>query len=105
MQKKIWLLGFLFMLMSGAVTAHDFWIEPSRVDYDPDQTLTLTLREGAHYKGNSVPYIDGWLRAFTQFDGRRERQIKSDIGDDPAARMSGALTCGRRSGFGWRRQP
>ena len=83
-------LKFLLLavpLYSFTAAAHDFWIDPSRYRFDLDEPLTLTLREGPRFKGNSIPYIDALTQSFRLYDALREHPVQAQMGDDPAARI------------------
>lgn len=75
------------LLCSFSAAAHNFWIEPSRYRFAPEEPLLLTLREGPGFKGNSIPYIDALVQFFRIYDASREQPVETGMGDDPAARI------------------
>ena len=72
-------------ILPGSAHAHDFWIEPDNFTPAPAEPVSVSLREGVGFKGNTLPYIDEWFTDFSiTTEGGRE-PIDSVLGDDPAA--------------------
>jgi uncharacterized GH25 family protein len=67
--------------------AHDFWIEPDNFMPETGDTVTVSLREGEKFKGNTLPYIEEWFADFSRTDGDGRNPVMSLTGDDPAARL------------------
>ena len=77
------------LFWTSALQAHDFWIEPSRL-YTEDsggETVSITLREGVGFEGNSVVYLPQWFRDFSRWDAKGGQPIDSTPGNDPAAEL------------------
>ncbi|MDP7041296.1 MAG: DUF4198 domain-containing protein, partial [Gammaproteobacteria bacterium] len=80
--------------------AHDFWIEPEIFMPEPDATISLSLREGVQFKGNTLPYITDMLLDFSKVTDAGREPIKSLLGSDPAATIrvsEGPLLIGYQS--------
>ena len=83
---KSLLPALLFCSFSAA--AHNYWIEPSRYRFASEEPLTLTLREGPGFKGNSIPYIDALVQFFRLYDASREQPVEARMGADPAVHIN-----------------
>ncbi len=67
--------------------AHDFWIEPDNFTPAPDDFVSVRLREGMDFKGNTLPYIEEWFRDFSIVSDVGRAPVISITGDDPAAQL------------------
>ncbi len=67
--------------------AHDFWIEPDNFTPAPDALVSVRLREGMGFKGNTLPYIEEWFSDFSIVNDLGRAPIISLTGDDPAAQL------------------
>ncbi len=95
--------GFLIAI-SASSQAHEFWIEPSSFQPEPNQTLTADLLIGTDFLGTSAIYVPDQIEAFALLrptindkpDDRLERQeISGRYGDRPAGKInSGAAGLG-----------
>ena len=86
---------------AGNLTAHDFWIEPSKFRASIGEPVQLTLRVGQDFGGDSLPYITDWFSDYRVIGPQEEYPIEGIIGDDPAgeftARTPGYYGIGYRS--------
>jgi len=91
----------LWLCYAGPSVAHDFWIEPSAFDVEPGDEVSLVLRVGQDFAGNSQPYIPDWFVDFRITDEQGARPVNGLLGDDPAghfvAKESGIQVVGYRS--------
>ncbi|QEP44679.1 DUF4198 domain-containing protein [Ectothiorhodospiraceae bacterium BW-2] len=88
MTRRLWLASLL--LTAPLATAHDFWIEPTPASVTAGESVSLALWVGQHFQGTTQPYIPAWFRRFEHFapDGSRSPIVGSELGDDPAARLT-----------------
>ncbi len=85
MWKLVCVLGCV--LCAGVVRAHDFWLEADRFAAPTHQEVSVQLYQGQRLKGETLPYITDWFTAFDQIDAAGRQSVKSQMGDDPAARI------------------
>jgi uncharacterized GH25 family protein len=71
----------------GSSAAHDFWIEPSAFDVTPGEEVSLVLRVGQDFAGNSQPYIPNWFVDYSVTGEQGARPVDGTMGDDPAGRF------------------
>ncbi len=78
---------FSYIVAPHQAEAHEFWLEAS--DYTPKAgaTITITIRNGQFFKGNSLPFIRDWFTRFVIKDSKDLRPIDGVDGDDPAIQM------------------
>ena len=99
MRVVTWLM--LSLWYAGPTAAHDFWIEPSAFDVAPGDAVSLVLRVGQDFTGNSRPYIPDWFVDFSVTGEQGARPVDGLLGDDPAghfvAEKSGIQVIGYRS--------
>lgn len=79
-------------LLSLPAAAHDFWIEASDYRPPPGSDVSLTLRVGQRFRGESQPLLPEWLRDFSLYAGNERLAVSGFIGDDPAGRITLAAT-------------
>lgn len=80
--------------------AHDFWIEPDAFMPEPGTEVSVSLREGVEFKGNTLPYITEWFADFSRVTDAGREQVRSLLGSDPAASITvseGSLLLGYQS--------
>ena len=73
------------LVVAQPVTAHDFWIEPDSFSAAPGSDVSIRLREGVGFKGNTLPYIRQWFVDFVYVTPDGREPVISLQGDDPAA--------------------
>ena len=56
---------WLVFILPLPVQAHEFWIEPSSFQPDPDQSLTADLLIGTDFLGASAIYVPDQIEAFS----------------------------------------
>jgi uncharacterized GH25 family protein len=90
-----------FVSSSATVSAHDFWIEPTRFIAEPGDEIPIVLRVGQDLSGDTVPYIDDWFSDYRVVTPAGPEPIDAMLGDDPAGRFiageSGIYLIGYRS--------
>jgi uncharacterized GH25 family protein len=89
----------LYLVLAPAL-AHDFWIEPDEFTPAAEQVVSVSLREGVGFKGNTLPYIKTWFTDFSVTDSSGRDNVESIQGNDPAAEIvasSGAQLLGYQS--------
>jgi len=79
----------LFFILAPAF-AHDFWIEPDEFTPVAEQVVSVSLREGVDFKGNTLPYIKTWFADFSITDSTGRNNVESIQGNDPAAEIVAA---------------
>lgn len=78
-------LAVLLGLLSAPVAlAHDFWIEPKTFRPDPGEQVTISLRVGEDFSGDSQPLVPGWFTDYSVTSPARKQPVRGRIGDDPA---------------------
>jgi len=89
------------LLQAYAAQAHDFWIEPQTFRPDAGERVTISLRVGEDFSGDSQPLIPGWFTDYSVTSPSRKQPVRGRIGDDPAgffvAESEGSQVIGYRS--------
>jgi uncharacterized GH25 family protein len=79
--------GVLFaaLLPVSALSAHDFWIDPSSFHPEPGQRVIVRLRVGQHFRGDPVPRDPSLLQRFSVIaPGGGETPVPGVPGAEPA---------------------
>jgi len=103
--KSIYLLMyFLFLsVISPAVAAHEFWIEPEQYFVDTKSMIKASLRIGDDFEGSTVVYHKSNTNRFDLVNQGRSEEINPRLGDDPAlavqAQQSGLHVVVHQSGI------
>lgn len=87
----MWVRSLCFLLISPGLWGHDFWIEPSSFRPAAQAPLSVRLRVGQAFKGDSVPRLDALMARFSAWGPGGDQAILGGDGADPA----GALRTGR----------
>ena len=74
----------LGLLVGPAVFGHDFWIEPQTFRPDAGEQVTISLRVGEDFSGDSQPLVPGWFTDYSVTSPSRKQPVRGQIGDDPA---------------------
>jgi len=74
----------LASLAGAAVSAHDFWIEPSAYRVAKGSHLDVALRVGEGYRGDPVERNPAKIRRFVLVGPAGEQALAGDAGQDPA---------------------
>lgn len=86
---------------AGQARAHDFWLEPSTFDARAGKAVEVVWRQGQHFVGESLPYVDEWVDALVRIDSKGREALRSELGRDPALalklRTSGQTLIGFQS--------
>ncbi|MCA1580498.1 MAG: DUF4198 domain-containing protein [Acidobacteria bacterium] len=77
-------LAFFLALAPAALSAHDFWIEPSSFRPGVREDFTVALRVGEHFRGEPVPRDDRRIRRFFVVTNLGEAPVPGLPGTDPA---------------------
>ena len=68
--------------------AHEFWLEPDKYRIAPYQKVSISIRIGENFKGESWPFIrDSFYKFGYTSDGQNSKVSGLD-GDDPAAQLT-----------------
>jgi len=91
----------LSLAATPAALAHDFWIEPQTFRPEAGEQVTISLRVGEDFSGDSQPLIPGWFIDYSVTSPTRRQPVRGQIGDDPAgyfvADAQGSQLIGYRS--------
>jgi uncharacterized GH25 family protein len=91
----------LFASVAGALSAHDFWLEPGTFSPQPGQILGVRLRVGQDFVGDPVPRDPSLLEQFVFDDAAGRKPLVGRDGADPAGFLrverSGLLVIGYSS--------
>ena len=82
------LLALLCLLSSRPAIGHEFWIEPERFRPAPGAKVPIRLFVGQYFKGTSLPFLTDNFERFYYADARGTENIRSVLGDDPAATLA-----------------
>lgn len=74
----------LLFFFSARVTAHEFWIEPTRYKLTPSENIVANLRVGQYFKGNTFSFFPDKFVEFSVMDSGGKRPITGRLGDLPA---------------------
>lgn len=84
-------LAFVLILILkaglGSAVAHEFWLEPNDFTPAPDKSVSISIRIGQNFKGDSFPFVRDEFKRFVVIDRRGEWPVKGVDGDDPAVAM------------------
>ena len=83
---------WLIFVLPLPLQAHEFWIEPSSFQPDPDKTLTADLLIGTDFLGASAIYVPDQIETFALLGAGAKSQserfeITGRYGDRPAGKM------------------
>jgi uncharacterized GH25 family protein len=86
MKRRGFLLRVLLVLVfsGSALSAHDFWIEPSSFHPAVGSELAVSLRVGEHFRGDPVPRDDPRIVRFVLASAAGETPIAGLPATDPA---------------------
>ena len=68
--------------------AHEFWLEPDKYKIAPSQKVSISIRIGENFKGESWPFIRDSFYKFVYTSQGRNNKILGLDGDDPAAQLT-----------------
>jgi uncharacterized GH25 family protein len=88
LQRIVLLLAVLCSLAARPTTGHEFWIEPRQFRPAPGAKVPITLYVGQYFMGNSYPFLSDSFERFYYVDARGTENIRSVLGDDPAATLT-----------------
>jgi uncharacterized GH25 family protein len=71
-------------LAAAALSAHDFWIEPSTFTPAPNQVVSVRLLVGQKFRGEPIPRTASLVEKFALFTGGGESPVPGREGGDPA---------------------
>ncbi|MFW8634642.1 DUF4198 domain-containing protein [Cribrihabitans pelagius] len=86
MRVRLFCQMFFFGLASAAAPGlcHEFWIAPEKYQAPSGTPLTARLRNGEHFKGAELPYLDHRIARFELISGSRALPYEGRSGDMPA---------------------
>ena len=100
MHRSIIILAVV-VFTSATLSAHDFWIEPTRFMADLGRVVGVKLRVGDDFHGEPVPRNEAQIGDFVVVDATGRRQVIGRDGSDPAGLLrvtsSGLMVIGYRS--------
>lgn len=79
-------VSWLLLLLAPALArAHDFWLDPSALQPRVGATVSITLRIGQDFVGDTRPYVTEWFSDYrvVRPDGK-STPVTAIVGDDPA---------------------
>ncbi len=79
--------SFIALAASGAVWAHEFWIDPLSYQVQPGTPIEAKLIVGQEFNGSSYPYRPSQIARFDLVAGDTVTEVKARIGDNPALNM------------------
>lgn len=97
------LISAVLSLAAGPVAAHETWLDPERYQALPGETIGIDMRNGQHFNGMALPWLDLWIERFVAVEGPAEQAVTGRLGDIPAARVTpvgeGLMVVGLQSGL------
>ena len=83
------ILAVLIAFVATSVSAHEFWIETERSDYEIGEPIVGNLYVGENASGTALAYLPRNFTAFNFADGDRiVRAVEGRIGDRPALNIA-----------------
>ena len=68
--------------------AHEFWLEPDKYKLVPSDKVSISIRIGENFRGESWPFIrDSFYKFAYTLEGHSSKVVGLD-GDDPAAQLT-----------------
>ena len=77
-------LIFLFSLLAGSVSAHEFWLEPLAYQVPSDGRLEAEIVNGQDFEGVELSYLPQRFVRFEQIAGPRGLPVQGRLGSRPA---------------------
>ena len=78
------LSGFLLLVLSNPLLAHEFWFEPLNFKIKVDKKLKVHEKVGQDFKGNQYVYLSSSYKFLNITQGDKTRAVRSRLGDLPA---------------------
>jgi len=78
------LSGFILLILSSNVTAHEFWFEPLSFKISADKKLKVHEKVGQDFKGNEYVYLESSYKFLNITEAEKTKSVKSRLGDLPA---------------------
>jgi len=78
------LSGFLLLVLSSQLFAHEFWFEPLSFKIEANKKLKAHEKVGQDFKGNQYVYLASSYQFLNITQGDKSRAVKSRLGDLPA---------------------
>jgi uncharacterized GH25 family protein len=82
------LLIALACLGAAPIAAHETWLDPERYQALPGEAIGIDIRNGQHFNGMALPWLDRGIERFVAIEGEVERPITGRLGDMPAGRVT-----------------
>ena len=90
-------------LGAAPIAAHETWLDPQRYQALPGEAIGIDIRNGQHFNGVALPWLDRGIERFVAVEGALERPITGRLGDMPAGRVTpgaeGLMVVGLQSGL------
>jgi cobalt/nickel transport protein len=83
-----YLLSFWLCFWAHIAAAHETWIAPNVYWTQPGASILFDIRNGQHFSGASLPWLDWWIERFVAVEGPVQRPLTGRLGDIPASRIS-----------------
>ena len=74
----------MWMINTGPVVGHEFWISPERYQVSDGENIVAHLRVGQDFRGASLAYIPTNIARFEMVNGDESLDVTARIGDRPA---------------------
>lgn len=83
---------FLFistlLTLSSSLSAHEFWLEAHPFYQKTHQQVDISIHVGEEFKGDLLPNIPAWYKAFDVITENGLQQVDGELGRDPAGYFS-----------------
>jgi uncharacterized GH25 family protein len=77
-------LALCALLAAAALSAHDFWLEPSTFTPGPNQVVSVRLLVGQKFRGEPIPRTSTLIERFVVVTATGELPVPGREGGDPA---------------------
>ncbi|MBL7002818.1 MAG: DUF4198 domain-containing protein [Gammaproteobacteria bacterium] len=88
MKHYSFLLFSILLLINTPIQAHDFWLEANPYLIKPNQQTGLSINVGENMKGETLPNIPAWYRAFDVITADGLKPVEGNMGAEPAGHFS-----------------
>jgi uncharacterized GH25 family protein len=78
---------FILATNTASVSAHEFWLEPTRFAAPEGTEVGFDIRIGQYFNGRAYPYIDRETESFIKRTDAGIAEIKAFTGDKPAVTL------------------
>ena len=78
------IIALILTLISAPAAAHEFWIEPTAYQVEPDGSLEADIVNGQEFAGVKLAYLPQRFENFALFAGNQTTRVTGRPGDTPA---------------------